>query len=309
MIIIADAKGRTDGSAHDFLQKVNSHLPIVLVSKVDDFVFNEELLKLDKYILIDYVEMGWNWDMEHGHIWGVNTALFPNVFSSSEWFKFEKFVQSNPPVLTFQRELLFEDVTETVLPIEYPSILPAYPIHTKEQFNNRPFETFFCWGLSHEYRKTLHGNIWQQSGKYGYVVSDSIFYINEFLNGETNPHKWLTYNIPWYARQTMDVIMQINGQCKISVCIAGAGRKCFRHSESPANSVMLMWEDDLAWSYDWQHGINCLKCKQGEEIETIIEGLNNHNLYDIYLNSVKTLAKYQVDTYIKEYIEPLINAL
>ena len=33
--------------------------------------------------------------------------------------------------------ILKQDVSDTVKPIEYPSILTEYPLHTEEEFNNK----------------------------------------------------------------------------------------------------------------------------------------------------------------------------
>lgn len=308
MVIVADKRNISDGLAYNSLQQVKSSIPIVLVSRVEDLQLNEDILKLDKYVLVDYVELGWDWDMKFGHIWGSNTELFPQVFRSPDWLKFDEFVKNNPPVITFQRELLQKDVTETLVPIVYPCVLPEVPIQTKQEFNNRPIELMHCWGLSHEARKWLHGKIWWKSSNYGYSVCDNLSFFNEFMQQERNHRKWLTLNIPHYARQPIETIMLLNGLSKISVSLAGAGRACFRHSESPLNSAMLMWDDELAWHKDvWVHNENCIKSDEGVEISAAIEALENPNLYDIYRNGVETLDKFRVNRYIKEYIEPLIN--
>jgi hypothetical protein len=105
----------------------------------------------------------------------------------------------------------------------------------------------------------------------------------------------------------MSSFIQVNGMAKISVSIAGAGKSCFRHVESCVNAAMLMWDEPLAWDEWWHHGGNCIKCKQGEEIETIIEWLNKPNeLYDIYVRGMRTVDKFRFENYVP-YIESLIN--
>lgn len=308
-IITAD-KNISDGVAYTFLQRINTDLPMLLVSRVDNLDFNEEILTLEgkEYILVDYVELGWDWNRSFGHHWGLNTYKFNEVFKGEGWERIESFITNNPPKITLCRELLMQDVSDKLQPISYPCFLHPEPIQSFDEFNSRPFEVIFGWGLSHEYRKKLHAKIWNKAGKYGYSVCDNIYYIGGFLQYEQTPRKWLTMNIPHYARIPMNEYIKINGMAKISISLAGAGRSCFRHCESPINSVMLMWEDNLAWHKDmWVHGENCLKCEEGNEIETINAWLQKpEELYQIYLNGIKTVDFFRLDNYAK-YIESIIN--
>lgn len=310
-VIIVDKNGRSDGAAYNFLQKINTDIPIVLVSRVEDVVYNPELdtLKGKPYVLIDFVELGWNWDMDYGHHWAHNTDKFPEVFRSDGWKVFDNFVDNNKPIITFQRELLQESVSEKLVPICYPCIIDKVPLQSREQFNMRMLNVFFTWGLSNERRKWLHAKIWKKSSNYGYGVCDNIYYLKGFLQNESNPNKWFTCNIPHYCRLPVEEIMMLNGISKLSFSLPGAGKNCFRHSESPINSVMLMHDDETAWHQkDWVHNYNCVKCEDGEEIQAAIEALNNQDLYDIYVNGVMTVDKFRVERYTKEYIEPLIKS-
>lgn len=306
-VIAVDTK-RSDGVAFDYLQKLNTDIPIALVSRSEDLCFNEEILALKgcKWLLVDYVELGWEWNMETSHHFGQNLSSFPEVFRSG-WDRLEEFMKETPPILTFQRELLKSEVTDKLLPISYPCFIPPVHIQTKEEFDNRLFEVLYTFGISNEYRKELHGEIWKQSGKYGYSVMDNLFTINQFLSHEKGNRKWGSVHIPHYARSPIETITDLNGHSKISVSLSGAGKSCFRHSESPVNSVMLMTDTELAWSHKWEHDKTCLMCEEGKEIETAIEALKNPNLYEIYKAGVEHLDKYRIERYCKEYIEPLIN--
>lgn len=309
MILNID-NNRSDGVAHAFISNLNVDIPIVLVSRSERLDFNESILSLagKKWIMIDYTELGWDWDMEFGHHFGVNTDKFPGVFDMDKWNVFDDFVKDNLPELIFCRELLKSDVSEKLLPIQYPCFISSYPAQTKEQFDNRILQTFYSFGISHEYRKELHGKIWAKSGQYGYSVCDNLFLFNQFVNEERGSLKWLSVHIPHWARQPVETILQINELSKISISIAGAGRTCFRHAESPVNSVMLMWEDEIAWNkgMEWVHNENCIKCKQGEEVEAIVEALKNPNLYDIYLAGMINVDKYRFNNYLP-YLENIIN--
>ncbi len=307
MILTVD-KSRSDGAAHRLLEQVQTDIPMVLVSRSEALDFNEDilLLKGKKWVLVDYNEMGWDWDMKFGHHFGVNTEKFPGVFHMDKWQVFDDFVKENPPALTLSRELLREDVKENVLPISYPCFIPPYPTQTREEFNSRVLEVFYSFGVSHEYRKTLHSQIWVLSGQYSYSVCDNLYYLNGFVKEQQGAKKWVSCHIPFWARHPIENIMEVQGNAKISISVAGSGRNCFRHLESPINSVMLMWQDNLAWGDDWKHGENCLKCEQGKEIETVIHELENPYLYDIYLAGVENVNKYRVENYAP-YLSNLIN--
>jgi len=309
MVITVD-KTRTDGTAHNFLNNLKTDIPIVLVARSENLDFNEQVLSLagKKWVLANFNELGWDWSMEFGHHFGVNTDKFPNAFNYEKWKVFDDFVRDNPPVLTFERELLKEDIKNNVLPICYPCFINPQPIQTKEEFNNRILEVFYSFGISHEYRKTIQGNIWAKSSQYGYSVCDNLFLLDHFIHFEKDNRKWLSVHIPWWARQPIEVITERNGWAKISISPAGSGRNCFRHSESPVNSVMLMWDDNLAWHEEWVHGVNCLKCEQGKEVETCIEWLAKDELYDIYLNGMITVDKYRVNNYLN-YLEQQIKTI
>ena len=305
MVIVSDSNGRTDGTAYEILKLIPANIPIVIVARCEGFIFNDALLLLDKYVLIEFLEYGWDWKYNI-HQWGVNTQDF-DFMQGIEWQKLDDFIVNKPPVITFKRELLKSEKTEKLLPIEYPCLNPIPETVTKEQFESRFLQVAFTWGLSHEGRKALHANIWFNAGKYGYNVCDNLYYLNAFLEHEKNPKKWFTANVPHYSRLPIKQIINVTGNAKISLSPAGAGRKCFRHMEASMNSTMLMWEDEIAWTYEWEHNANCLISKEGEEIETIQQALNNPDLYEIYLAGVENCRKYELNTYINNYILPAIE--
>lgn len=309
MIVSADKELRIDPVWYNLFKDVNSPYPIVIITKLENYEFNKELYKLDKWVLVCGCEYGWNHPFEAtgSHFWGVNTFGQDFGFKGVEWQKFDDFVQSKPPVLFFKRELMQGEETDKILPINYPCWYEIPEIQTKEQFDARPLLFNFVWGLSNERRKDIHGQIWQMSGKYNYVTCDNVNNVPLFLEKEDNPKKVLTANVPWYARNSMEVITKINELSKISVSVGGCGRHCFRMSESPMCSTMFLWDDGIKYSYPWIHNENCIMSEQGKELETIMEALNNPSLYDVYVNSVSNCQNYYLPTYIKNYIEPLIN--
>lgn len=316
-IVLADKRGQSDGSVIDLAQKVNTSIPILIITRPEGYEFNEEILSLKgkPYIIFDFIEYGWNASFDHTHFFGFGRysfhgmSVFPQFNDNKdEWEKLNDFIESHQPVRYFKREMLAKDQDDFYVPINYPCVQPIPDPETKEHFYKRPLDVFYSWGYSHPERRRLHGEIWVESNKRNYVVCDNLYFLEKFIKRETNPHKWVTANIPDYCRFPTKQIVALNGLSRISISMPGAGTCCFRHTESPINSAMLMKEDNMAWSYEWVNGENCIKFYEfGGEIETIQSSLAIPQLYDIYRNGIETCKKYHIDTYISDYILPLIN--
>ena len=88
MIVSPDKYHRLDGSVLRIAQNINTELPIIPLTRIDDFVFNDLLLNYNQAVILDYCELEWNWDYEKtgSHIFGVNTNNFP-FFRGEEWKK------------------------------------------------------------------------------------------------------------------------------------------------------------------------------------------------------------------------------
>ncbi len=310
MIVSPDLNGNIDQVWYSLLKNVNSSVPIVIVTKLENYKFNPALYELDKYILVCGCEYGWNFPLEKTgtHIWGQRFKHFDFGFHGEEWDKFDEFVGSRPPLIVFKREIMDGANPLNYYPINYPAWYELPPIQSREEFDSRKLLFNFIWGLSNERRKTIHGEIWQRAGEFGYVVCDNVANIGLFLEKEDNDKKVLTANVPWYARHPMDIIFGINQLSKISISVGGCGRHCFRDSESSMNSVMFRWEDGIKFSYPWVHNVNCIKSEPGKELETIMAALNNPNLYDIYVGGVENCQNYVLANYVKNYIEPIIKS-
>lgn len=319
MVILPDVS-RTDGVAHNLCQRIKTDLPILLISRQENLNLNPEVfsLKGKKYVIVDYLELGWDWDREETLIVGKNTGRFRDACQSDSWMELDAFVRENPPVLYFKRELLAKDKTDTIIPIEYPNWQPEHQPQSFEEFNNRPIYLFHYWGRSHEGRLMAHGELWKHAAKNGYSVCDNVYYINNFLAEETNPKKIITLWIPHYARIEISELLKVNALSKLSLSLPGAGVKCFRSTgESLVNSVMILPEDDLAYSHDFIDGVNCVKFPL-----TSIDGIKKewpimkaaelalefpYVLYNIYNEGLKAAKWYQVDNYVPNYLELNIN--
>lgn len=319
MIITAD-KNRTDNPALDMLRKGNFKYPVLLLARSENLSFNKEVLSLKgkPYIICDYIELGWQWNRKETLIVGTNCDKFPDVCQSG-WEELGDFIRDNPPILYFKRELLEKDRTATMIPIEYVNLQPLFPAQSKDEFDKRPLSVFHYWGRSSDSRLMAHAEFWRNAAKKGYSVCDNIYYLNAFMQDEINqPNKWVTMNIPHYSRVEMKYIMEVNGISKLSLSLPGAGVKCFRNcGESLCNSVMIMPEDNLSWSLPFEHGVNCIQFPINGDVTSIksewdicgaIEtALKRTDLYEIYLKGLDAAKYYQIDNYIKNYLEPLIN--
>jgi hypothetical protein len=304
MLYTADRKGRTDGPAHNMLQQVNSNIPIVLMARTPGFRFNEELRKLDKYILVEFSEMGWDWKLTDTHIWGQNTSEFPQ-FDTEHYKQFDEWVAGHPPLLTFTRELLKKDVTENHMPIEYPCWYAVQEPVSEKEFNNRPLSAFYFWGRSHEARVKLHSRMWSEGSDKGFSICDNLAFFEKFMLNEDG-RKIVSVHLPHYYRVEIKELLAINNLSKLSIALPGAGIKTFRHTESSFNSVMIKWEDSLAWTHAWEHGINCIETVEEREIESILIAMQISNLYEIYKEGIANCKKYQIDLYVK-HIESIIQ--
>jgi hypothetical protein len=305
-VVLANRICETDGSMHSMASQINSKLPIVLVSRPNQYKFNEQLLSLTDYVLIDCCEYGHDIDFDETHLFGKNTE--EKFFSGDEWKRFDDWVAKTPPKLYLKRELLAKDVSDIVKPIEYAAWYEPPPIQSKSEFDARPLDVFFSWGYSSEYRRQLHGKIWTDAHKYGYMVCDNLFYLNGFLQHETNPKKWVTVNVPHFARHPMNEIFGVQGLAKISISHWGAGKKCFRSAEAPLNAVMCMPKDNYAWTHEWKHDKNCVLFDNKEPMLMIAAAAMSNDLYDIYVNGVETCRKYYLPNYIN-HLEKLINGI
>lgn len=305
-VFVADKNGHTDGSMHRLLQMVECKLPIVLMSRTGGFTFNEALRRLDRWVLVEVSELGWDWDITESHTWGGNTDRFPQ-YQSEEYKKFDEWVAQNPPVFTLQRELLKKDVTDNRKPIDYPMWYQVPPPVSKEEFESRPFELINYWGRSHERRLLFHSAIWRYATICGLSICDNLHYAKSFIENESGK-KWATFHIAHYNRIPMEELIHFIISAKIGVSLRGAGYKCFRTTEVAAFAVLCMHNDELAYSFMWEHGSNCIKMPFGtnkhcnEEIGAIEKALNRKDLYEIYVNGIENCRRYQADNYVRNYI-------
>jgi len=306
MVIIADKNGCIDSAYHTLVKHIQSPLPIVMVSWAENFVFNDELLNLKEWVCCCFCEYGWDVQLTESHIWGKNSEKFSRYYNG-DWVKFDNWVKENPPKIFFKRELLKKDVTDRVVPIDYPCLYASQLEQDKETFDSRPINVFQYWGRSSEHRVRIHAEILAHGYKKGFQVCDNFYYINGYLTNESG-EKWVTLWSPHYQRIDIQNLFAVNNLSKLSLSWGGAGFKCFRTAEAPVNSIMVMHKNDYAWAYDWDE-TNCILVDKGKEIEQIEQALQRTDLYDIYINGTQNCRRYLLQNYIANYINPLIAGL
>lgn len=306
-VIIADANGQTDSAYHTLVRHIPSPIPLVMVSWCENFVFNEALLELKEWILVDFCEYGWNYEIKESHIWGANTDKngYGGRYVGEEWHKFDNWVRDNPPKIIFKRELLAKDVARGTFPIEYPCLIEPQHIYSKEDFDAKPINLFHFWGRSNECRIRMQEEIWLHAFNKGFQVCDNIYYVENYLKEEQG-EKWVSLWIPHWARIDINQLMFINSFSKLSLSLPGAGFKCFRTGEVPVNSVMVMHKNDFAFTHDWDE-TNCILVEPGKEIEGIEAALKRDDLYDIYLRGVENIDKYRIGNYTN-HLKTIIDA-
>lgn len=319
-IISPDLQGRIDGTVAANLlagfpdQSSSRHdcdVILVPVSTFADFKFNPALLDLgDKpYVILDYLEYEWCCDMETTHLLGKNTREFR--WLSPAWWEFCDFVRDHPPLLYFKRELLAIDQSSAVKPLDWPCYLADSPFQSEEEFNTRPIEVFFSWGFSHPSRPRLHAEIFRAMTTHGIGVISETDQFEGYFKGPC-ARTWVPIFSPWYSRKPIADIAWYQARSKMSVSLPGCGKKCFRHAEAPVATIMALQYDNLAWSYPWKHGDNCIRISvtSTEAMQDLDAATKRSDLYKIYVRSQETIAHYRTKPYVQNYIIPkIIEAL
>lgn len=311
MVISPSINEGIGGTEYKIAGSIDTPLPVIPITRANNFVFNTELLKFEKVVILDYIEYDWNWPLEETgtHLWGYNTNKFKHHFSSDEWMKFDNWVCGLKEVVYFKRELLNGDKSNVVHSLEYPSWITEFQTVSKNDFENRKIDLFNFWGRSHEARLIFHSKVWEHASKHGGDVLDNIFYFNDWIKYEQSGRKYITLNIPFYGRTDISNILSISGLSKLSIAHPGAGRKTFRENEVSNNSVLVTWDNNLEYAYPWIANENCIKFdKLGNEFEAIEAALTNPNLYEIYKEGKQNAQKYMITNYINDYLLPIINA-
>lgn len=217
----------------------------------------------------------------------------------------------------FKRELL----TAVTLP---HASFPVHPIdwtlqtngqrHTpvsREFFEARPIDIFYCFGYSSESRPRLMGELLKQAGHFNAHWCLTEEDLDIALKEKRERRIFALLHVPHYRRIHIGKILNWQQQAKVSLSMFGAGRKCFRHAEASYNCVMGQQSpDEVQWSYPWVSGENCLDVPNDEDesLDFLHRCLrvNQGSLYDIYLAGVKNNENYHTEAYARDYLAPKI---
>jgi len=315
-ILSAHAKGDIDGTT---MQNILCHLPnrttelveadavLVPVSHFEDFKMNPLLRKVKKpIILMDFMEYYSGTSENVTHLFGSRHREAWYNCPGGAWDEFHQWCVENPPVLTFKRELYQCDASDKVVPIEWPCYLPAWEIEPKSNFDARPFELFFNWGMSHHSRPAFAAQAYQL------MAEGKIDIVSHFdcIDSKANePHrKWISIHSPHTHRTNINEIARRQAQSKMSLSLPGAGVKCFRSCEHLVHTVPLKLQDSMAWSFPWEHGENCLQLPWSSNMALDAYDYAKHfDLHSIYASAQDLADRYRVHRYTAEYIMPRIR--
>ena len=274
---------------------------MVPITHFDWFRYNEDTMNKvrgKKWVLVDYSEFGWDWDQETSYNWGSTMLNCPKFGQNEHYQKFDQFIRENPPILTFQRELLQKDRTDKLIPIEYTSHLQEFGADTKDQFLKRPLEVSYYWGRSSEDRVRVQAEIFNLAAKKGFDVLTQFNFVEPAIKDNPNSKKWLAVFAPHYARLDVNEVQVIVRKSKATIVMPGCGVKTFRHGESCGDSIMVESHNNLAWSYPWTASQNCLEMSHLDSFDELKEDW----LYDIYTAAMDNARNYRIDTYLRRWV-------
>ncbi len=310
-----DATGRFDPPGVDCIRQTPGRVEkeeeadviFVPFARFDGFKFDEKMNGIKKpWVLFDWCEFGWDDPMKQSYEWGVGRTEHP-AFRTSDIVKFDQFIEIHPPLLTFQRELLLDDCTDTLLPLDYMNWLPEYGNDTKEDFIKRQIEVEFDWGRSSEGRMWLHGAIFQQATHLGYEPVSEFCHLEHALRGG-NSRAWLSVHTPWYARLDVRQLQDIVRRSLITVVMPGAGGKTFRGSERASDAIMAMPRHRLACPYPWNESNSIVLpeiktvADANEAVQVLANSLMRTDLYEIYCNAMENARNFRPSEYGRRWI-------
>lgn len=102
MIISPYKDNFIDAPVYNILKEIKTDIPIIMLTKFSDFVFDEKWYDLDKYILCDFLENGANsYDLSKTLLFGKDVDGFKQV-QTEDWQKFHQFVKDRQPIVYFK---------------------------------------------------------------------------------------------------------------------------------------------------------------------------------------------------------------
>jgi hypothetical protein len=285
-------------------------IAVIVVSFFHDYKFNPRIYDIAEskkpYVFLDFTELEWCYfdQKDETQLFGVNTLECP--WLNPNWHPLHEWMRNHPPLVYFKRELLSKDANDKVVPIEWPCYLPDMPMQSEDEFNNRVLQVFNNWGFSNPMRPKLHGDIFHAMNNGIGMISEASQF-EPFIRDHPHTRAWMTVFAPYYSRVSITDLLFYQRRAKLSVALPGCGVKCFRHTESPCESIMALPEDRLAWGIPWVHGENCIRLGPDNLFEDLNAATKRADLYEIYKRSQETVARYRGPAYVRDYVLPLIE--
>lgn len=322
-----DLNGKIDNCIRDQIMSQLDHADNIdnadyvalCVTYFDDWEFylNEfQKIKHKPFVIFDFIEYGHNSSI-FDHIISINTDKYKYKFLNKDYLILDEKLKEVNIKCYFKRELGKNHIINAnfpIKPIDYLSLyLSDYEIESEEKYYKRPIDIFFTWGWSSPSRPLLHGCFYQMAEELNYsIVSDHSHLYKEKKFNIDKPLVYSAYT-PHHSRMHMSEILALQGLSKISISLNGAGVKCYRHSESPINSLMALQENDLKWNYEWDDSNSIilpnLKSKNiidaDASVRKLIEEIKSNNLYDRYVRCVKNNKLYNQKKYIYELLRSI----
>ncbi len=223
--------------------------------------------------------------------------------------RLDAFVRDHKPAVYFKRELLERERSEWLQPVEFPCYLPTWPAQSKEDFDKRAIEVFMSWGLSHGCRQALHGEMFMKALENGITMISAWDQFDKF-DYANHKRVWSSIHSPHITRVDISTVVHNQSRAKISLSLPGNGMRCFRDNEAPVNAVMACWSDDIARSYNWVYGENCIRLHRTQMYDELLMWTDrfSDSLHDIYLNGLETVDKYRSANYVNNYLTPIIQS-
>jgi len=275
---------------------------LVPISYYGDYKFHDALLSINKPVVVfDYLE--W-FGFATSHLLG-KEELPRNVAEDPEWQKLNRWAAEANIVLTFQRELLKKDVGERRIPIEWPNYLDLWQRESKAAFDKRPFLWLFNWGMSHYLRPKLHSQTFKMMADGRLDVISHWDHIDAKINEPQA--KALSIHTPHTHRIPTTQIAVRQAQSRMCVSMPGSGITCFRSTEALVHTVPVKFKDDKAWSYDWNHGENCLILENESMMAHDLMSFAEWDLHPIYMAAQELAERYHVSNYTRNYVMPAIE--
>ena len=146
----------------------------------------------------------------------------------------------------------------------------------------------------------LQGEIFKAASKRGFDVLTQFNFVLPAVKDNPSSKKWLSVFAPHYARLDVNEVQPIIRKSKVTIVMPGCGIKTFRHGESCGDALMAMPYNNLAWSYPWIAGENCIELTDVEYLHDCME--NPTRLHELYRNAMENARNYRIETYLRRYV-------